>query len=256
MQDSQEEVVAILSPRVQRCLTREGKAEDGAGVLFRLENAIKDRAEAIWKATGEQNPEKNWLAAERTMIRLVQTPAPFKLSPRSPRRETSSTSASSGPCDAQAFEQRLQREVRDLESVNQEQAHRIDDLEVMLQEKIAEVARLTSLLKERSGSPRRPSPEPARRGRGRGCMGDHMVSLTPQSISTEAADSEDLFDMGTVASHEALHALAKVETSVAFQEDYEEEASRQRVRQALQRVQREDAPEPLDLEAVRARLRQ
>mmetsp|Transcript_28723 Transcript_28723/g.66908 ORF Transcript_28723/g.66908 Transcript_28723/m.66908 type:complete len:279 (+) Transcript_28723:61-897(+) len=76
MATSPSEPVAVLSPRLAKVLTLDGRAVDGIGILNRMEKEIASRAHAIWESSGEQHAEQNWLAAERSLIRRKAREAP------------------------------------------------------------------------------------------------------------------------------------------------------------------------------------
>jgi hypothetical protein len=61
--------VATLCPRlVSRLTGADGDANDGCGIQDRLHAEIQSRAHAIWLASGEPEPLKNWVAAERSLL--------------------------------------------------------------------------------------------------------------------------------------------------------------------------------------------
>mmetsp|Transcript_39601 Transcript_39601/g.84416 ORF Transcript_39601/g.84416 Transcript_39601/m.84416 type:complete len:375 (+) Transcript_39601:128-1252(+) len=65
----QEANAAVFSPRLYAVLTGDGKAPDGAGVLRRMEEELRKRAEEVWMQSGNPDSESNWMEAERALIR-------------------------------------------------------------------------------------------------------------------------------------------------------------------------------------------
>lgn len=63
--------ISVLSPRAYAALTRGGRAQDGEGILQRLEEEIRRRAEEVWLTTGNADPKQNWTEAERQLVRSL-----------------------------------------------------------------------------------------------------------------------------------------------------------------------------------------
>jgi len=64
------EDTCIFSPRVYAALTCDGQAQDGIGMLRRLEEVIRARAAEEWLRTKNPDADRNWTEAERGLLRL------------------------------------------------------------------------------------------------------------------------------------------------------------------------------------------
>lgn len=105
LQQAEGNTVRILSPQAYDVLT----STDGAGICMRLEGLVRKFAREEWQSTGNEDATRNWLAAERRLVEVVELPQTGGQQPQEaqPRRE-----------DSEAELQRLRQQVAALSSAS------------------------------------------------------------------------------------------------------------------------------------------
>mmetsp|Transcript_83747 Transcript_83747/g.194829 ORF Transcript_83747/g.194829 Transcript_83747/m.194829 type:complete len:277 (-) Transcript_83747:356-1186(-) len=226
------EPTAVLCPQLAKVLTLDGAAVDGLGLVKRLENEVTRRAHAIWKSSGEQDAEKNWLAAERTLI--ITQPLPEVVLP--PDLEQP-------PDLAQALDT-AQQELAELRDLANMQKAQLLALQQALQARDQEVDGLKQQLNAALARVEPPA-EPWKEKQVSGGFCHYAAELAPfwvlaepqENLAVIAASAERLVQRGKFCSGAALAKAASAERLVDLRASPEEQPPvRERSQSEIERV--------------------
>mmetsp|Transcript_22680 Transcript_22680/g.52939 ORF Transcript_22680/g.52939 Transcript_22680/m.52939 type:complete len:358 (+) Transcript_22680:120-1193(+) len=217
--------VAIISPRLEKVLTRCGSATDGGGILCRLEGEISNRAREIWQTTGETNPEKNWLDAERTLLRRVLFAEPVE------KVSTSlQTSFQLEPAVSTSLQTSFQADRPDMLNASLILTEELDEMREQLGVKDIKIDEMRSLLAEHERRITELTLLVIQQAAGDGAS--RQRSIVEESRRDVANDSLDFSSLTDISFQEVAEkrqveaaAVARCEASVQTDEACESEAS-------------------------------